>query len=388
MKLKIDNEEIIAIQNENINEKSINIYEIEFEFSEEWDELNKKLIITRSGQTEEIEIIDNKVIIPSLKSGTYYLGVVGYIIENEVIVKRKTTNIIPKKIEAAAARYEANAETEEEHASVLEQKIAELQDTLQETEEAVSDFNDDVTSKTQTFNENAQSKLTEYNDNATSRTQLYNENAQSKVTEYNDNSTFKTQTFNENAQNKLAEYNQNAENKLTAYNNNATSKTEAFNQNAEEKKRELLVELTDYSKIDETGSKISLNIDNQTFKIKAILKDKNFNVIAESNEIDLPLESVVVNGRYDKTTKKVILTLENGSEVDFSVADLVAGLQTEINANNKLNSEYVDDTNSANKFVTMNEKNTWNAKADKTYVDELVGDIASILDSINGEVVV
>ena len=344
MKLKIENERIRILQDGNVNEKSINIYKIEFEFSSEWDELTKKLIVSKGAQTQEIEIIDNKVIIPSLERGTYYLGVVGYIIENDIIVKRKATNTIKKDISTSAAGYEANTETEEEHASVLDEKIVELNGILQETEEAVEDFDYDVVEKVQ---------------------------------EYNDNATTKTQTFN-----------QNATNKTTDFNKNATSKTEAFNENAEEKKRELLVELTDYSKIDETGSKISLNIDNQTFKIKAILKDKNFNVIAESNEIDLPLESVVVNGRYDKTTKKVILTLENGSEVDFSVADLVAGLQTEINANNKLNSEYVDDTNSANKFVTMNEKNTWNAKADKTYVDELVGDIASILDSINGEVVV
>lgn len=344
MKLKIENERIRTIQNEKVNEKSINIYEIEFEFSSEWDELNKKLIISKDAQTQELEIIDSKVIIPSLEDGSYEFGVVGYIIENDIIVKRKSTNMISKYIKISAAGYEANTEQQEEHASIIDKKIVELQDILQETEEAVEDFDNDVVEKVQ---------------------------------EYNDNATTKTQTFN-----------QNATNKTTDFNDNAIAKTEAFNENAEEKKRELLVELTDYSKIDETGSKISLNIDSQTFKIKAILKDKNFNVIAESNEIDLPLESVVVNGRYDNATKKVILTLENGSEVDFSVADLVAGLQTEINANNKLNSEYVDDTNSANKFVTMNEKNTWNAKADKTYVDELVGDIASILDSINGEVVV
>lgn len=344
MKLKIENERIRILQDGNVNEKSINIYKIEFEFSSEWDELTKKLIVSKGSQTQEIEIIDNRVIIPSLENGKYYLGVVGYIIEDDIIVKRKATNIIEKAISISAAGYEANTETEEEYASVLDEKIVELNEILQETEEAVEDFDNDVADKVQ---------------------------------EYNDNATTKTQTFN-----------QNATNKTTDFNDNAIAKTEAFNENAEEKKRELLVELTDYSKIDETGSKISLNIDSQTFKIKAILKDKNFNVIAESSEIDLPLESVVVNANFDNNTKKIILTLQNGTTVDFSVADLVAGLQSEINANNKIDSDYVDDTNSAHKFVTMNEKNTWNAKADKTYVDELVGDIASILDSINGEVVV
>jgi hypothetical protein len=40
--------------------------------------------------------------------------------------------------------------------------------------------------------------------------------------------------------------------------------------------------------------------------------------------IDLPLESVVVSGSYDSVNKKVVLTLENGNTVEFSVADLVA----------------------------------------------------------------
>ena len=42
--------------------------------------------------------------------------------------------------------------------------------------------------------------------------------------------------------------------------------------------------------------------------------------------IDLPLESVVVSGSYDSATKKVVLTLKDGSTIDFSIADLVSGL--------------------------------------------------------------
>lgn len=40
--------------------------------------------------------------------------------------------------------------------------------------------------------------------------------------------------------------------------------------------------------------------------------------------VDLPLESVVVNGSYDSTNKKIILTLQNGNTIEFSVADLVS----------------------------------------------------------------
>lgn len=175
MKLKIENERIRILQDGNVNEKSINIYKIEFEFSSEWDELTKKLIVSKGAQTQEIEIIDNRVIIPSLENGKYYLGVVGYIIEDDIIVKRKATNIIEKAISISAAGYEANTETEEEYASVLEQKIAELQDILQETEEAVSYFDDDVVSKTQAYNDNATLKTEAFNQNATEKATVFNE---------------------------------------------------------------------------------------------------------------------------------------------------------------------------------------------------------------------
>lgn len=42
--------------------------------------------------------------------------------------------------------------------------------------------------------------------------------------------------------------------------------------------------------------------------------------------VDLPIESVVTNGAYDEDTKEVVLTLQNGSTIRFSVADLVSGL--------------------------------------------------------------
>ena len=113
-----------------------------------------------------------------------------------------------------------------------------------------------------------------------------------------------------------------------------------------------------------TGSLIELSINNTTYVITMKLKNSSGGVIS-TGTIDLPLESVVVSGRYDNNTKKVILTLENGSEVDFSVADLVAGLQTEITSNNKLASDLVDDTNSGNKFVTTSDKTAWNAKYNK-----------------------
>lgn len=97
-------------------------------------------------------------------------------------------------------------------------------------------------------------------------------------------------------------------------------------------------------------------INSDTYVLSSSLKNENGETLGTPQTIDLPLETMVVGGSYDDTTKKVILTLKNGNTVDFSVADLVEGLQSEITSSNKLDSDLVDDTNQNNKFVTSSEK--------------------------------
>lgn len=112
------------------------------------------------------------------------------------------------------------------------------------------------------------------------------------------------------------------------------------------------------------GASLSLTINSSTYVITAQLKDQNGNNLGTAQTIDLPLESVVVNGSYDSTNKKIVLTLQNGTTIDIPVGDLVAGLQTEITSSNKLDADLVDDSTSTNKFVTSSEKTTWNGKQD------------------------
>ena len=101
---------------------------------------------------------------------------------------------------------------------------------------------------------------------------------------------------------------------------------------------------------------LELTINSQTYILTATLKNTSGEALGTPQTIDLPLETMVVGGSYDNTTKKVILTLKNGNTVDFSVADLVSGLQSEITSTNKLNSDLINDTNQNNKFVTSAEK--------------------------------
>lgn len=111
---------------------------------------------------------------------------------------------------------------------------------------------------------------------------------------------------------------------------------------------------------------LTLALDSTNYKITLSGTKVDGTTFTVSNVIDLPLESVVVNGSYNNTTKKVVLTLQNSSTVEFSVADLVAGLQSEITSTNKLSADLIADGNT-NKVVTSTEKNTWNNAASNNH---------------------
>lgn len=85
--------------------------------------------------------------------------------------------------------------------------------------------------------------------------------------------------------------------------------------------------------ITETGNKIELEINNQTYILTAKLYDKNNNLISTSNSIDLPLEAMIINATYNNNTKKIVLTLQSGSTIEFSIVDLIDGLVNETTFN-------------------------------------------------------
>ena len=100
------------------------------------------------------------------------------------------------------------------------------------------------------------------------------------------------------------------------------------------------------------GSSILVTIDSSTYVMTTTLKDQDGNTLGTAQTVDLPLESVVVNGSYDSVNKKIVLTLQNGNTIDIPVGDLIAGLQTEITPTNMLSADLVDDTSTTHKFTT------------------------------------
>ena len=131
-------------------------------------------------------------------------------------------------------------------------------------------------------------------------------------------------------------------------------------------------------------SSLSLSINSTTYVVTAQLKDQDWNNLWTAQTIDLPLESVVVSGSYDDVNKKIVLTLQSWSTVEFSVADLVSWLQTEITNTNKLSADLVDDSSTTNKFVTASDLtklsntsgvNTWDQTASDFDIKDLADSI-------------
>lgn len=102
------------------------------------------------------------------------------------------------------------------------------------------------------------------------------------------------------------------------------------------------------------GADLEASLNSTTYVLTLQLRDQNNNALGTLRTIDLPLETVVVSGSYDAANKQVVLTLKDGSTIRFSVADLVSGLQPTIDAQHKVNADYIDDTNSTHKFVESN----------------------------------
>lgn len=170
--------------------------------------------------------------------------------------------------------------------------------------------------------------------------------------------------------------------------------------------------------------------------LKEDVSNKVTSISGSSTDTQYPSAKLV----YDQLALKEVLsnkvTSISGSSTDTQypsaklVYDQLATKQATINSGNKLSADLVSDSSSTNKFTNSSEKSTWNGKQDAlvsgtniktinsasilgsgnltlfdssnvkaaydttsgnvydvTYINSLVGDINSALDSINGEVI-
>ena len=467
MKLLVGINKIEIDTKDKLNSGEYNIHEVQFEFDNVYNELIKKAVFSNKEHSYLVDITNGSCIIPYEvleEKGDINIGAYGYSTDGDKLVLRYSPSPVFVHIDVGSYRdsYDNYKQPTADVVEQLTKRIEEAEEEVNEALEEISGYStritnlednkvDKVTGKglsTNDYTTEEQTKLSgietgaevniieDVKVNGTSQTvtdKAVNITVPTKTSDLNNDSGFIDKTVN-NLNNYTLSSNLSTVATTGNYNDLSNKPTIPDVSSFITKD---VNNLTYYTLKTSTGSLIDLEINGTTYVVTLSLKDIDGNVIS-TDTIDLPLETVVVSGRYDNNTKKVILTLENGSEIDFSVADLVAGLQTEITSQNKLASDLVDDTNSGNKFVTTSEKSTWNDKYNKpsggipstdlssavqtslgkadtaiqdisgkldtskvkttnstttgdvydvTYINSLIGDIDSALDSINNEVI-
>ena len=331
MKIIVNPHKIEIIKNP-VNEKEINITKCEFEFSEEIGvELVKKAFFTlNDGTTYEQIIVNNECNYPSeaiQSTGQVEIGVIAYEVQSEEYIKRFNPSPAYFEVIKGSLRNAQNSsKPTPSQIEQIESEIAEIQAEQITQNESI-----------ETLNTNKQDKLI-----SGTNIKTINSNSLLGNGNINLNDTYYTENEIDTKLELKADKSEIPDDYITKDVNDLTYYTLATN----------------------TGSTIELSINTSTYVMTLNLKNSMGTIISTGN-VDLPLESVVVNGIYDDNTKKIILTLQNGNTIEFSVADLVSGLQSEITSSNKLSSDLVDDTNNTNKFVTTSEKSTWNNKYNK-----------------------
>lgn len=95
-----------------------------------------------------------------------------------------------------------------------------------------------------------------------------------------------------------------------------------------------------------SGSKLRINMNTSNYQIQFELLNKKMEVVSEQT-IDLPIESLVFDMKYDADTKEIVVTLENGTIRRIPVSSLVAGLVNESTFNKAIKDvyEYINNLN-------------------------------------------
>lgn len=369
MNIIVQPHEIKILQDETVNEKEVNISDCVFEFPEEiTDEFVKEVFFVKDNKTIKIELAaGNQCNYPPEildSEGVCLLGVVATLTRNNELVKRY--NPTPKRFVIDKGTLREADNSKPITPSEMEQYQQALNDGLNEVRErlnAVEQIGYDVQEKgieakkqgdyakeqgdyaketTDTLKESAE------NGNFDGATFKPNVDAEGNLSWTNDKGLENPATQNikgdaalVNGVNTLKivggkniNIEQNSDtlkiNNTYEYDDSEIKEnTNTNTSNISKNKADIKAindNLINYSLITETGSKIELSINPSDFKMKVILKDKDGNTIDTSNEIDLPLESMVIGASYDSDTKELVITLQNGTETRVPMSSLVDGL--------------------------------------------------------------
>lgn len=86
------------------------------------------------------------------------------------------------------------------------------------------------------------------------------------------------------------------------------------------------------------ANELEITADEVNYKYTFVLRAVDKSVLS-SYTLDLPLESVVVEGRYNTDTQSIELVLKNGQTISIPIGDVINGLATTSQLNSAIASE-------------------------------------------------
>jgi len=263
IKLQVKNFEIIPLEKQYVVENQVNEFALEFEFDDSWNYETKYVIFDNEETTYKRPIINNQVIIPSeLLNGRTTIQIYGQNVENGEIVKRKPSYKYSFSI-LNSLSTEGQEESDLPTPSQWEIYISQIQNLCNDLQSQFNDLKEDCETKC----------------------------------------------------NDVVERLGKDEQDIQTNTDNIKANAEAIDK--------LNTDLLDYSLITETGNKISMSINPNTYVITLSLKDKNDNILS-TQSVDLPLETMIVSASYSNGV--LTFTLKNGQTLQVPISDLISGL--------------------------------------------------------------
>ena len=284
------NKDVLTIENnERYNSGSIKYYEAEVEFDDTWSDLTIEAVLIKKGEEVGISrsIIDNKIYIDKNENGRYYVGFVGYTIENNEKTYQISTNLQEIRLRQGAGEIQTENE-DIPTPTEWEIYIAQIQAII-----------DSIGSDT---NYNALINKPSINNVELTGNKSLHELGIQREGNYVE---VETGNSNKNVLDGISSTD------VNNWNNKAETSDIPDVSNFIDKNVNNLV---NYTLKTNTGSLIDLEINQTTYVVTLSLKDQDGNVIS-TDTIDLPLENVVVSGSYDSTNQKIVLTLQSGDTI-------------------------------------------------------------------------
>lgn len=343
MEFQVNINNVILAQINQVESGEYNVTECRFNFSSEYEGLTKIAVFTgANGDTYKITILNNKCEIPSellTESQIVQIGVYAYEVQGTEFVLRYSP--MPTRFMIEKGSYVVNAVNMSRPTPT---EVEQLQSQITHNANNIEGIQGDIAGINQEL-VGINGELLGINRDI--------DDIKAEQTEQNTKIQKNTDD--------IVEINQNI--------NEIDSHINAINEDIDN----LEQDLTNYSLITETGSQINLNVNNTNYQITATLKDKNGNVIYTSNAIDLPIESMIVNASYDKTTKEIVLTLQNGNTLRISIADLVSGLVSETQLQTIL----------ANYYTKAQVDNLLSAKANQSSLNQTNQNVTDLTERVS-----